>query len=166
MPPLQHIARIVLDICLLRRGPQDLPASTSLLGLAIAASALVGYPTMRALPEATGTPGMDVIVGLVVTFAFAYGLLQAHGLGNRLVQTASALFATDVVISAIALVVLTLVPGQAPVASLALLVLVVWNVAIVGHIFRHALDTGMSLGVAWALALMIGSGLLLEWLHA
>lgn len=166
MPSLQHIVRLVLDICLLRRGPQDLPASASLLAAAVLASAAVGYPTMRALPAATATPGLDTGFGVIATFAFTYALLHAHGLGNRFVQTASALYATDVVVTGIALVLLTLGSADTPVTALGLIGLILWNIAIIAHIFRHALDTVIALATVWALALVIGSGLVLEWLHA
>ncbi|MFB4203686.1 hypothetical protein KBTX_02055 [wastewater metagenome] len=166
MPSLQHIVRLVLDICLLRRGPQDLPASPTLLAATMLASAVVGYPTMRALPAATATPGLDAAYGVIVTFAFTYALLHAYGLGNRFLQTATALYATDVVVTGLALILLTLGSAGTPVTALGLIGLILWNIAIIAHIFRHALDTVIALATVWALALVIGSGLLLEWLHA
>lgn len=164
MPPLSIIARQVLEICLLRRGPQDLPYSQGLLVLTMTASAAVGYPAMSRF-GLSDSPALDVALTLGFTLAYLHGVLTIKGLRGRFVQTASAVFGTDVVVTGLALPIMAMTTGpsdEAPVSGLLMLALVLWNLAILGHILRHALAVRLPVGVLWALAYVFGSTLFIR----
>lgn len=160
MPALLSAARTLLDIALLRRGPQDLPCSNTLLAILVGASAL----SSLAAQGQSRLPLITLMVILVYTAAFVHGVLQMKQLGARFTQTASAVFGTDALLTLVALPVLgAMPPGDAqppPLAVVAYLALLIWNVAVLGHILRHALDTRMGVGVLWAVAYFIGTVLI------
>ncbi len=166
MPTLNLIGHTVLDICLLRRGPQDLPYSTTLLVIAVALSGLLGYPTMRALPPGTPTPGLDLILAMAFGAGYLYLVLRFHGLATRFVQSATALFATDCVISGLSLPLLELGGTESQATMLGLTGLIIWNLVIIAHILRNALDASLGVGFAWALGYVMSSGLIMQAMHA
>lgn len=157
MPALLPVARHLLEIALLRRGPQDLPYSPTLLALAVAASVLASVLAQGA----NGLPLLSIALVAVYTAAFLHGVLQMRQLTARFLQTATAVFGTDALITLAALPVLAALgaPGSQPGsgAVLAYLALVAWNVAVLAHILRHALDTGFGRGALWAVAYVAGT---------
>lgn len=159
MSPITATVRCLVRISLLRNGPQDLPYSHELLGLCAAASLAVGYLLLRGF-HLSPTPGQDLLFTLVFSLAFVYGVLALKGMTSRFVQTATAFFGTDVIVSMVALPVLQLGMGmgaQAPVSGLAMIGITIWNIAIIGHILRHALSASFALGVLIALGYLFGS---------
>jgi hypothetical protein len=157
MAPLLPVARQLLDIALLRRGPQDLPYSPTLLVLAISASALASLVARGA----SGMPLLSLVLIVAYTAAFLHGVLQMRQLTARFVQTATAVFGTDALITLVALPLLGAftASGTQPAAGalLAYLALVAWNVAVLAHILRNALDTGLGKGALWAVAYIAGT---------
>ncbi len=162
MPPLLPVARRLLDIALLQRGPQDLPHSPMLLGLAVAASAGMSFAAqgLHRLPLAA----MALI--LIYTAAFLHGILQMRQLTTRFTQTAMAVFGTDALLTLVAIPVLGALTPQADAADtsagalIAYLLLIGWNVAVLGHILRHALDARLGTGLLWAAAYLFGTMLI------
>lgn len=142
---MSRLILIWFDICLLRAGPQDLPASRELLGLSMVSYTLAsfllslpGYPLVAAGQLAL----MDV--SLVVVFAAI--ALYLTGKMARLTQTLTALSGTGALLGLIALPVIQLLAsgkeaGQpALLAGLLWLLLFGWNLIVVAHIMRHALS--------------------------
>ncbi|SEO93585.1 hypothetical protein [Aquisalimonas asiatica] len=147
---MTDLFRTLVRICLFQTGPQDLPAATSILATLIA----LGWGASVLVLEQLGTAGP---VALEVTFATAFALLftwlalQLRRLPNRFVQTASALFGTDLLLLIPAApLLLATTDGDTPPLQFALLALWLWSIAIKGHIFRHALDLPISGGIAVA----------------
>ncbi|MGI9333913.1 MAG: hypothetical protein ACR2RL_12255 [Gammaproteobacteria bacterium] len=144
-----------VQVCLLRMRPQDLPFSHLLLGIALVAHTLVsvvGSATAYPLNQAIVAGAVETIV--LVTLVAALLLAQSHR--ERLVQTLTALAGANAVLGFVALPVIGLLPessdavnvsGVANVARIVLLVLLCWNVAVMGHVLRHALSIGMAFGM-------------------
>ncbi len=149
------LLQTLLGICALREGPQDLPyAPQQLIGV-IAGNAVVTYIAVANLPD-TGTVVPQVAMAAIFALAFLYGLLALYGLQARFVQSATALFGTDMIINlpvaALTFPLATHGTEDAPGAATAILLLWFWQVAILGHIFRHALEIRLTWGVLLALA--------------
>ena len=163
------IARPFLAMCLLRLGPQDLPASPLLLGIAVAAHAGLGtlitglyYPVATAIAVSlTGT----VLLGLL-----AFVLLSMRGVTERFSQTYAAFAGTGAVLEVVALPLVAMLesnvtneePSPAEVIlTIPWLVLLIWSWVVSGHILRHALSVhltagiGISMGFFWLSALVI-----------
>ncbi len=156
-----------LDVCLLRRGPQDLPASTSLFVIVIVFSVMVGAVGVADVikgPAALAAAMLDAVIALVLLRLVL--LFQNHS--ARFLQAATTLFGTSVILGLIALP-LQLVIGAggnesalAPLVSIAYLVLLVWVQVVIGHILRHALNVSLTLGIGLALTYSILSGVIIQ----
>ncbi|MBA1146849.1 hypothetical protein H0Z60_07220 [Ectothiorhodospiraceae bacterium WFHF3C12] len=149
-----EVVQRLVGICLFQNGPQDLPASWNLLIVALAVDIALGYPAAMAYSPGDYA-GLQILVATAVTAVFVYGAVNAIGQGRRFVQTATAVFGTDAIITLMALpIALTMAPGPrtaVTLGDLGLLAMGVWNIAILGHILRHALSVTLGIGVMVAL---------------
>ncbi len=145
------------SICVLRKRPQDLPHSRTLLGATVTAYVLCGI--IVSLP--TTRTGAAVLIGVLSTTVLAAVTVVLLALGRRLErlnQTLSALLGTGVVLSPGA-VLLSLglhwaQPNGPAAGSIALLwiAFLIWNLLISAHILRHALDVSFAMGVLIAIS--------------
>ena len=164
------LARPFVEICLLRLGPQDLPASPVLLGIALAAHAGLGiaitalyYPFLTAVAvSVTGT----VLLGLL-----AFVLLSVRGLVERFFQTYAAFAGTGAVLEALALPLVALLETNEPagaasaagvILTIPWLALLVWSWVVSGHILRHALSVHLTVGIGISMAFFWLSALVIH----
>lgn len=155
-----RIILVMLDIALLRRGPQALPASVSL-----AVGALGIYAAVGLLAHERMAPEMDpvgpVLFDLFLLVTFMMALLYSRGVANRAYQTLAALGGTGTVLSLCALPVIPLLnPGAAGSAMVYLgvilwLGLMVWSLVVTAHILRHALALDFSMGLLCSMIYMV-----------
>jgi hypothetical protein len=144
-----------LDLCLLRKGPQDLPASGFFLGLSlccyVVVSFLVASPSSGTM-EAVRLALVDT--GMLITFVAALLYLQSKT--ERILQTLSALAGSGSLMGLFALPLVLLVdPGQPAEQVPALLagfwlMLLIWNLFVMAHIMRHALSSSFAIGLGAA----------------
>lgn len=154
-----------VDICLLRRAPQDLPASGALFAIVVLLSVAVG-----AVGVSDVIPGLAAFAAAMLDAVIAMVLLRlALMLKNhsgRFLQTATALFGSSIIMGLIALPLQLAVDDQAevvgPFVSVAYLFLLIWIQVIIGHILRHALGVSMMLGVGLALTYSVVSGVIIQ----
>lgn len=162
MPPFATLLPLVRDLVFLRRGPQDLPYSQSLLALLIAA--------MLALTAALAAELADISVArtafsMLLQLALVAAALRMGEKSERFVQTATALLSASIVLTLLAIPVLfgtdgvwALDPGTLSraqrVAVMGALVFQVWDIAITAHILRHALDLKLRFGVLIAVVFL------------
>ena len=152
------IIKLLFDICLFRKGPQDLPNSGWLLRVL-----LVVYISVRILMLSMHFGWLDVLLQVIVDITlvavfFWTSLYLARKLG-RFNQVISAVLGTDALISFFAL------PGMATMETgqgglLALLVtlsLIGWHWAVTGHIISNALDKTLSFSLGLAFLYLLGS---------
>ena len=150
-----EIIRAFVDICLFRRGPQDLPASSFLLYLTLGTYAGSNFLLALGL-QAPITAAMASITGTALLAVLTLSLLYLHGRAARLRQTLAALAGTGSVIA-----VLSLPPiywlsapageGGRSVPNLLVFALFVWSVVVIAHIIRHALATRLIVGLVVAM---------------
>lgn len=152
---LAILFRIFLEVCLFRRGPQDLPASQLLLLLSLAAHLLASW--ILALPAlgpyrslAAAFTDTLVLVGLTVA------LLAQQDRSARFGQTTTALAGTGALVSLLAtppvywLYHLRQAGGDTATLNLLILLLMIWSIAVTAHIMRHALSTNLAAGAVLA----------------
>lgn len=135
------LLRLFLDICLLRKGPQDTPASWVLLKLMVAAYFLAGMAQV-ALSTGWLEGFLEILLQGAILLAFVYISLLAAGKLNRCLQTLNAMLGTDALLSGFAIPVqaLLLIDPQAGLVHLLLLLLMLWHLLVIAHILRHALS--------------------------
>ncbi len=150
---MKAIIEALWNICLMRLGPQDLPASRVLLYLVAAAYAGAGFVVnVINLPDiGLFTALLSALVDTAVLMGVTALLLWVRDLGARYVQTATALVGTGALFTVMALPLVTLQAQAAPegnfAVAVALIALMLWNLNVVGHILRHALDTRFFIGL-------------------
>jgi hypothetical protein len=159
------LIQFFVQLCLLRRAPQDLPGSSALLGLILVVDLvvafLVGLTAGLTPPVALGQGVVDALFTLVLLY-LALRLLDR---GPRFLQLATALLGTGSLLGLLALAPLGLLAGveaggEASLAGLPLLFLLFWGLLVSGHILRHGFDLRLGQGVLIAVAYnLLGSAL-------
>ena len=158
---MQALIRFYVELCLLRRAPQDLPASAALFWAVLAADLAVGLVVGLAAGLPLGASlGQDLVeTGLLLGVLYAGLYFTGHP--GRFLQAASALLGSSVLISLAALVPLALNPtgseetDAAALGALLLLGLLAWSVVVAGHILRHTFAISLAQGAAIAVAFQI-----------
>jgi hypothetical protein len=161
------LLNLFVDLCLLRRGPQDLPVSRVLLLLVLlldlAAGVLLGRTVWGATGPAIGATLLDVGVLLLLLHV----ALRVRDVLPRFTQSAAALLGVSTLFTLVAMPLQSLLDvseAADPEAGMALLYLlyVAWVQVVYGHILRHALNVQLSAGIAIALAYTLTSAIVVE----
>jgi len=152
-----------LDICLLRAGPRDLPRSGRILAGTLAVDLALNYVSLAPI----STPiwaCLQIGTACLLTIGFLYGMLALRGQRPRFLQAASAVFGTDIVVSLVSLVMIFAFGGYhasfSQIAGLALDAVSIWNLIVLGNIFRSAMTLPLPGGILIALLYVIVSGVL------
>jgi hypothetical protein len=146
------LIRLFLEICLFKKGPQDVPRSELLLGLAVTASILLGAVLALMEPDWI-TDILRTLLGTALMAALFWVALRVVRMPQRFVQTATAGFGCDALVTLIAAPLLVFgqwVPDLRGEVGALLLLAMLWQVAVLGHILRHALSVGFASGLMLA----------------
>jgi hypothetical protein len=152
------IIKLLFDICLFKKGPQDLPYSAWLLKI------LSGvYVSIRVLMLSIHFDWLNVLLQVSVEIFLVAGffwtlLYLARKLG-RFYQALSAVLGTDALISFFALPgIASMETGQGGLlVFLVMLGLIGWHWAVTGHIIRNALEQSLSFSLGLAFLYLLGS---------
>jgi hypothetical protein len=160
-PALLALVHFFIDLCLLRRNPQDLPASPALLGVVLAV-ALAGGLLLSITAGSSWFAGIaQTVLDLLLMLGVLHLVLKALNKQARYLQAATALVGADAVIGLVALLPVSLARpiaagaepgGDVLLAGLLFMALVAWSVLVVGHILRNAFDLTLAQGVVIAIA--------------
>jgi hypothetical protein len=96
------IAKAMWAICTLRRGPQDLPASSTLMLLMLLLNA-IGSAMLEAIEMPAASAALAAVIDTIVVIVLIRLLLQATGMQNRFRQTVTAIAGTGLVMTFFAL---------------------------------------------------------------
>ena len=144
---MKQLLQLFAQIALLRRGPQDLPASALLLALTVLGYLCVNLVVSGLMPPVQGWPGpAQVLVDTLFTLIWYVALLQILGRSERILQTATAVFGFQLVLSPLLIASDWLVMRfrqdalwQVPVVCAGLLLLI-WLIAAYSRIVQAALE--------------------------
>ncbi len=144
----------IFNIMRLRAAPQDLPHSRFLMLLCISSYLLMGL-VIASLDQTFALALLSAGVSTVLLVGLAWLALWIRGFQGRVIQTVTAFAATGTLFELMGwplVAYLHQVSADDP-SSLSLLVqaLIIWNIGVVGHILRHAVDVAMWVGVGIAL---------------
>jgi hypothetical protein len=114
---MRELIQLFAQIALLRRGPQDLPASTALLALTVLGYLGVNLVVSSVLPPVKGWPA-QVLVDTLFTLAWYVALLRLLGRSERILQTATAVFGLQGLLSPLLIVWLVAANSQIVKAAL------------------------------------------------
>jgi hypothetical protein len=162
---MKDIIRLFTQIALLRRGPQDLPASTLLLVLAISGYLCVNFVVSSALPPDEHWQG-PLLVDALFTLVWYVAVLRLLGRPERMLQTVSAVFGLQAVLSPLLIASTWLMrrvgedaAWQLPVTCAGLLLLA-WLIAANSHVVKAALEWPGGASAALVILQMIAAWLL------
>ena len=150
-----QLIRAWFDICLFRKGPQDLPVSGFLSGLSLACYVLVSFlvaSSSSGIVAGVQLAALDVVMLIV----FVSVLLYLQTKTERLGQTLSAMAGSGSLMGLFAVPLVLLVDPGLPADQLSPLLigswlsLLVWNIFVMAHIMRHALSTSFAVGLGAA----------------
>ena len=147
------IFNIFIEICRFRAGPQDIPHSRFLLVWSVIAYFLIGLaasPVEQFVPKT-----ISAVADTSMLIGFAFAGLWVRNLSNRGIQTVTALAGTGVVFGLISLLLLLIFPDlrmsePSVFSSILILTLVIWNIAVMGHILKSSLDLPLWAGIGIA----------------
>lgn len=157
MQIVQQFLRIFLDIVLWRRGPQDLPTSSLLVWLTLAAYTAVSAVQLLLLNESGIVWFFFLVVDPLLLSAWVWLVLKVFNHAERFPQTVAAVLGTGAVLGLLVYLPLQLlVTGLGFGASSALaqgvaLGLVVIFALVTGRIIKLATDSSLFTGIAVAL---------------
>ncbi len=148
---MYQIIVLFFEIAILRKGPQDVPASPWMLRLISPIYVAVNLLVLL-LNSDLSTALLQIVVDVLLLAGFSWPLLYFAGKPSRFRQTFCTLLGTDALISFFAIPAVASLNSQAnELAFFAMLVLMVWHWLVSGHIFRHALDRPLFFGLGLAL---------------
>jgi len=157
-----RLLNLFFDICLLRAGPQDLPASNALLGATLAAHVVVGVALGLVSYSFLGAVYYALVSTLILVLFTRLALLLRSYV-ERFNQTVCGLAGTDVLLGLVAWPVTAwLYRADAEGADLLVpfavwLLLVAWSLVVTAHILRHALSVHYVIGFAVAVGYFVVS---------
>ena len=168
---MKELIQAFTQIALLRRGPQDLPASRVLLVLSMVAYFGVSLVVMSLMPPQPGWeehPGVDIVFWILWYFT----LLRIAGRSERILQTTTAVIGFQTILAAPALVADWLMfrfakdeTWQLPVGLMWLMV-VIWVIAANSHVVKEAFEWSSFASVAMVIMQMYAGQLVMIALFA
>ncbi|GAB4183580.1 MAG: hypothetical protein Tsb002_05860 [Wenzhouxiangellaceae bacterium] len=155
--------KLVFDVCLLKAGPEDMPAQRPYLILAAAFYSVVVL-IVFSVTEWRLSP-LLLTLQAMLSIALATGLiLHLAGHGSRLRQTLTALYATSAMMSLVPLLMQPLINGDivpSVVINAVILIMFFWSFAIDSHIFSRSLQVSMWIGLLISIVLFLFNQILL-----
>jgi len=143
---MTELIRLYTQIALLRRGPQDVPASALLLTLTVIGYFLINCAVSALLPPVDGPWVAHLLLDVAFTLIWYFLLLKLLGRTERILQTTTAVFGFQTVIAPVLVLCGWLIRRfqhdslwSLPV-SLMGLTLFIWYVAANGHVVKAALE--------------------------
>lgn len=149
---MQQLAKLFWEICLLKKGPQDVPAAQVLFWILLLAGLLLDIIIALSFVNLQQAV-LVVIANTLVLFGVVILLLVIMGYANRIIQTLSTLIGTGLVFSLLRLPVMLIVklaPQNASMFGFIEIILLVWSLIVIAHILRYALSIQLFLAGALA----------------
>lgn len=163
---MKELIQLFTQIALLRRGPQDVPASMLLLGMTIVGYFGINFLVSILMPPVKGWPS-HLAVDVVFTLLWYVVLLRLVGRSERTLQTTTAVFGFQAVLSPLLVISDGLMlrfaqdaTWQLPVA-LIWLMLVIWVIAANSHVVKAALEWSSAASVFLVILQIIAGQLVL-----
>lgn len=147
---MYEFIKLFFSICLLQKGPQDIPASTGLQRMLLLVYACVSLLILFLSSDGFNAV-LQVLVEISLILALTWVILFFVNKLARYIQTTSALLATDAVISFFALPAMATLIGQgSEMAFVTIVLLMIWHWLVSGHIFSNALEKHFTFGLGVA----------------
>jgi hypothetical protein len=156
---LSQLFRIFVDIALWRRGPQDLPASTTLAWLVALIYAFTSVVQVGQLGWGMGSAAILVVLDLALQAAWLWGLLAFYAKRPRFLQSFTAFLGVGALLTILDIVISSVmaqlgVTSNSPTNPWPLLHLVLL-LLLLGRVLQQALERSLFLSMSLTLVIMI-----------
>ncbi|MCU7843778.1 MAG: hypothetical protein KZQ93_08040 [Candidatus Thiodiazotropha sp. (ex Monitilora ramsayi)] len=149
---MKQLITAAIELCLLRLGPQDLPASQSLLLVSLVLNFIIGMLMVVGLQADLGKAFLETLFQILLMLGTLYLALKISKRLSRFNQSASALMLSGLLLGLMALpLVLWNQRSQSTESGLLILVLLFWSIVVLGHILRHTFEMPFNIGIAAAM---------------
>jgi len=154
------LVSVLVEIALLRKGPQHLPTSALLLVITAAVYCALTIAFVRLIPEAEPPVALRTALELALGLGWLWVLLALFGRKERFLQTATAIYGTSALLTPLVLGPLAIAAqvdkGHPIIVPLifSMFAVFVWYVFITANILRAALEVRMFAAVALTLLYM------------
>ncbi len=150
------LIKLLFDICLLKKAPQDLPFSINLLKILAVINIAINFLLMN-MSVNWFSALLKAAVGMLLIGVFSWICLFFSGKLRRFYQTTTALLGIDALIDLFALpTIATMAVNQGGLlAFLVMIALIVWHWVITGHIMRNALEQSFSFSLGLAFLYLV-----------
>lgn len=149
-----------LNMCIFRYKPQDLPQSYDLLIICLLLYTLINVLlAMTTAPFATALQ-ISILDTAIVTVITVF-ILKLNRHHERWLKTLMALAGTGCIIGLFTLPLFAgafLLEVSELIQSVILMIylaLLIWNIVIMGHILRHAMETTLGIGIVFAVIYLV-----------
>lgn len=147
---MYQLLKLFFNICLFKKGPQDIPVSTGLFRFLILLYACVSFLNYIISSNAMSA-AFQTLVQILLILSLARIILFVAKKQERYQQTANALIATDTIISFFALPAMATLMGLGSgFAFVTIIVLMLWHWTVSGYIIGNALDQPFTFGLGVA----------------
>ena len=153
-----ELIKLLFDICLFKKGPQNLPFSVWVWRLLVVANVTVSF-LMISIHANWLNSLLQAIVSALLIVGFSWLMLYVGRKPERFCQTSGALLGTDALISFFALPgMASMMIGRGTLLVFAITIaLMAWHWAVTGHIFRNALGQTWTFSLGLAFLYILGS---------
>ncbi len=164
---MHALFNLFLDVCLFRKGPKDLPASTALLKICLLAYGFSGFLVLI-LSTPVPVALLQVLLDLLLLSGLLHLALTVRRYPQRFEQALSALTGAGALMALLALPLMNWILSGSSVEapSVLLLALMVWSIAIIAHILSQTFETSIGIGALYALGYTFISWTLTGWIGA
>lgn len=149
---MKQLLTSAIELCLLRIGPQDLPASQTLLYLSLLLNFAVGVVLVAGLQLGLSRAFMESLFQIALMLGALYLALKYSKRLPRFNQSATAFMLSGLLLGLLALpMVFWNQRTQSAESGLLVLILLFWDIVVMGHILKHTFEMPFNVGIAAAM---------------
>jgi len=163
---MRELIGLFTQIAVWRRGPQDVPASVLLLALTIVGYFAINFAVSTLLPPFAGPWLAHLCIDVAFTFAWYAALLRLARRPERFLQTATAVYGFQAVLSPLLIASVWLTRrfaqdsvGQLLATSMSLAILI-WIITANSHVVKASLEWSMPASVVLVILQTLAGNLL------
>jgi hypothetical protein len=155
---MYEILKLLFEICLFKKGPQDIPYSIWLVRIFMCLYASVRFLMLAMHTDPIKTL-LQIVLEIMLIAGFSWFMLFISRKLNRFYQVSSALLGTDTVINFLALpAILSMEIGHGGwFAFVTMLVLIVWQCGVIAHIIHQAIEQNLMFSFGLAFLYLLAS---------
>lgn len=138
-----------IRILLFQKSPDVIPASWFLLGILLVLNLGLGIVSFAVQYDVLDSV-LRTLADMLISICFVYLVLMAVNKSARSLQTISAMLGVSIILNLLSLPLLMMLAEKqlsAGFAGLFLYIIFCWHIAVMGHIFRHALSVRLAVGM-------------------